>query len=283
MSFRNPFPFAPDQLMGLILERDQRRFLFWLDTRDVAAWKPLDGDSESSLVPDSSQIEVLQEIVNELVRQGVRRAIDLRSHLALRGYRNIGSRQYEFASGRLYQAAVTLEMDCLRAGEDRARLLAAQGGQAPRLNTPEWPEWEETIWRLHGCAQGTRVLGVAALDALANEILYVRFNAEYRKFEGPGKRAGLLKKIQTTLRLAGTESDPDWLDELRAENRTRRLVVHHEPGYRDDFGPIDSLELPTASTPSSVAEFMHIVDRAVAGLFSAFEAPVPTTHLRRQS
>lgn len=281
MDKRNSYPFLPDRLFGVILERDGRRVIWWTWAGIVEPWAPMGNETPE---PDDATRECIGE-VEGFVKLG--RAVgaspaQVVRMLESRGYRDIGTRQYRFRSGILFGRAQQLASTALQANETRNDILARNGGRHPPLESPEWPRWEQVTETAAACATGARVLGLAALESLANEVLKETYPQEYAALEErhPGgccrpAPASFPAKWDRLCELAGLDPKAPWLKELKKSNRLRVGIVHHRPGYEDDFSDPDAIQFSEETDPLAVKTFLDVAREAFGEIFRAHGVAVP--------
>jgi hypothetical protein len=224
--------------------------------------------------------------------QGIRRLVDARSQLALSGtkmsdvadhlqglgYKAAGIRRFNYKSGEHYWDARTLASQATELGRRRHELLQRHGGKHPSFEHQDWTEWEETTMLVAASAKGARLLGVASLEAFVNEVLSQRFPNDYEELE-TGRRASPLRKLRRLCERLDIPRGERWLSCLEANMEPRRQIVHHKPGYVDDYSAPDSVELAKPANPEAVEDFLACLDQAYEELFARFGLSVPPTHL----
>ncbi len=264
------FPFLPYHSWGQLLKRDGQLLLFW--------------DQDGTIEPASSgaatheAVLELTQHVQALIRAGVRHPARIVDALVESGYEWIGSRRYDFRSGMHYNRAQRLAELARRAADERTGIMARHGGGHPPLDHPDWNRWEEIGWTVGATAAGARVLALASVEALINEILALRFPADYQKMTKGRSKKPFEGKLKGLCSLLNIDRTSEWIGALAKEQDSRTGIVHHKPVYVDDMRPASSVELSGSDRPEAAEQLLRYVDGCFAAIFQAFGAPVPPTH-----
>ncbi len=246
---------------------------------NLVVWQG-DGVVEEAEEGSASEEEItrVRELLRPLRAPGIKLS-DVVRFLTANGYRVVGDRRFDFRSGELYQDARTLATECFLAGADAASVSARHSNTNPLPDHPDWPTWEAAVRRRNATAKGARVLGVASVEALVNEIFSQRFPDDYQALEMK-RKASPLTKLRRLMEHQGIPSDIDWMRILEDSLEPRRRIVHHKPGYVDEID-ID----PTSVTPSEITDpaailrFLSGIDAMFESVFESFGFDVPVTHL----
>lgn len=262
-----PLPFVPEHIFGLLVERDGQLLVVW------------QGDGGIEPAHDgSASDELVEEVEGRLRGQVLRKMADVARVLESAGFTILGDRRFNFRSGELYQDARVLAMECSVAGADRAMMLAGHGNRRPRLSDPDWPRWEMAVRRMNAAAKGTRVLGIASLEAFVNEVLLQRYPNDYQELELARRPASPLTKLRRLMERQGLSFDAAWFKCITRNFEPRRNIVHHRPGYIDDVDDPASVAPSEVTDPAAVLAFLACLDEAFEAIFASFAAEVPSTH-----
>lgn len=265
----SPYPFVPLHVSGSVVERDGAHFVVW--------WR----DASVQVVPGQEDVTLpqlrLEAAIVSVLEKGRVRPGGLFRELEQLGYKRVADVRFNFMSGSLYQNAIHLAVQSRRAEETRLELMKRHGGEFPTPESPFWPKWFQTITSRNASAMGARLLAFASLEALANEILFVRFPEVYQKLEGGRRKTFLLAKLKRLCEEAGIRPEPVWISVLADENADRRGIAHHEPGYI--YERAENEDKPSRLLSSeAVDRLIFVVDEVFEDIFRAFGTGVPGTH-----
>lgn len=259
---------VPHHAMGYLYCKGASTVVIWAD------------DKSHEAAPDSEATPKALEEFGSLVAlaRELRLPNMLRLHelLLSAGWNEVGIYRFDFRSGSLYQDALTQARLAASAYAERMVLLDAHGGRHPPLDSPDWETWVDCSGRWTATTNGARMLAIASVEALVNEILLVMHPEQYEQWEG--RRKPTVVKIDLLIELLGTRPAPDWVAEFRVENGKRRALVHHKPGFVVDDRSYDSVETDGGMTPMGIGQTIATVERVIEGLFALYETPVPVTH-----
>src|SRR5205823_3198948 len=181
----------------------------------------------------------LQVLTLSLLSAGVSNPARMAERIHERGYDEVTDIRFNWMSGNLYQDAVRLADLCREAGDERAGILARNGGKHPHENSLDWPRWIDRTLTMNACAVGARMIAAASVEALVNEILTVRFHDSFLTLEGEtstkkGKRpsrAGFPARLKKLAELAGFDHEAEWAQSLARERDTRHGLAHAKASY----------------------------------------------------
>lgn len=269
----HPYPFVPQKTFGAILKKGDAQFVVWMDDGSVDPAKE-GSATEVELTELRGHVKTLNFINKSLgLSLSFGQSIQTLKQL---GYEDLGARRFDFSSGILYGYSRALAIMCREAHDSRELLLKSNDGQHPEMGSDDWPIWTSVTMTMGACATGSRMLGIAAIEALLNEILAVRFPDAYDELEG--KRSGWPAKAKKLYELLG-QTDPPWLHDLLEENILRKSIAHHKPVYVDDFTPGHSVEASPRTSAEGIEAFLQAVETAFEDIFGQFGLDVPVTHL----
>ena len=122
-----------------------------------------------------------------------------------------------------------------------------------------------------------RLLLVASIEALVNEVLWVNFPDESKRLTR--SRVGLAKRLNRLCELLEIATEAQWLRQVEADIQLRNRMVHHRPGYEDEAaGDEASLALGERTNPEAIARSISAVDECLREVFGAAGLPVFQTH-----
>lgn len=259
----------PRHSIGYLYSKGESAVVLWADDKSYEAAP--DGEAEPMAL---EEFGTLLALAYEARLSNMLRVHEL---LLSAGWHDAGVYRFDFRSGNLYQNALTQARLAAEAYAARIALLEANGGRHPPLHTDAWDAWVDCTNRWSATANGARMLAIASVEALVNEILLVMHPEQYEQWE-VSRRMPTVRKIDLLVGHHGIEPPPDWVSDFRTENAIRRELVHHRPGFVLDDKPDDSVEPDTSVTPTGIGQTIAAVERVIEGLFDLYESPVPDTH-----
>lgn len=260
---------VPRHSLGYLYRKGESTVVIWAD------------DKSYEVAPDSEATTTALEEFGTLLALAYQARLPnmLRVHelLLSAGWQDAGTYRFDFRSGNLYQNALTQARLAANAYAERTALLDAHNGRHPPLHTDAWDAWVDCSGRWSATANGARMLAIASVEALVNEILLVMHPDHYDQWEVRGRKP-TVKKIDLLIDLHGIDPPPRWVDDFRSENDLRRELVHHKPGFIVDDKPEDSVEPDVSITPTGIGQTVAAVERVMTGLFDLYGSEVPDTH-----
>ncbi len=216
----------PAHHWGVVLGKEGSRFVLWVADLCVDAASPGSASEQ--------EVETLHVLARSLRDTGAApNAARLLKQLEIIGYREVAERRYDFQSGSLYQHASALANLALQAGARRKQLLDDHQGRHPPLTHPDWAEWEDVATTMNATVMGGWVLGVAAVEALVNEILSQRFPDDYEAMELQ-RRRGFAAKLRRLCERLDLDPGQEWVTRIVEAHSSRSDLVHHKPRYLED-------------------------------------------------
>lgn len=267
------FPHFSDHGYGYVYGRGDADIVIWADDKSI---ETVEGSGATE-----ADIDDFAALLNSLRHspQTFPTWADVHDEILTNGWEDRGVLRYDVQSGILLQDAIVLATMADEFWAERGRLLTESGGRHPREGSEAWARWVHVQHRRNATARGARALALAAVEALVNELLAARYPEKYDRWEIQGRKRSFWKKLRGLLQLKGLEGhEPDWFHELEQHAGLRDAMLHHRPEWIRDVRDDDSVAPDADMTPERLHETLAAVQRAVAGLFTLFGAPVPDTH-----
>lgn len=268
----HPYPFVPQKTFGAILKKGEAQMVLWMD--DGSVEPAFEGSASTEdveqLQEKADTLTFLPEMLGLSITFG--RRVEALGRL---GYEDVGSRRFDFSSGIFYGYSRRLARLCRSAHDERQAILERHAGQHPDIGSEDWEPWTQATMTMGACATGARLLAIASVEALLNEILAEKFPDEYSILEN--KRVGWPGKAERLHDLMN-HPEPNSIEELRKENALRRSIAHHKPVYVDDFSPGHSVEASPRTSCDGMDRLLETVDQVFVDTFGMFDIEVPQTH-----
>lgn len=267
------FPHFPDHGYGYVYGRGDASIVVWADDKSIEAVR-----DSGATDADCDDFAALLDSLRDSPRTFPTWAA-VHDEILTHGWEDRGSLRYDVQSGILIQDALVLASMANEFWAERGRLLAESGGRHPQEGSEAWTLWVRAQHRRNATARGARALALSAVEALVNELLAAQYPDEYHKWEILGRKRSFWKKLRGLLQLKGLEGqEPDWFHELEEHSGLRDAMLHHRPEWMHDVRDADSVEPEVDMTPERLHGTLTAAQRAIAGLFALFGAPVPETH-----
>lgn len=260
-------PFAPRRVQGRIFEDSGgRRLIMWEDHHIEPT-----GDNPAD---DGTLGQFLT-----LLASGRRpmRIVDGVLQSAYEGFRLIGTREWHFRSGELYQQATVLLDAAKKANARRTELVLAYEGKEPD-NKGDLTDFYEATMTVGAACNAVMVIALAGVEVFANEVLSCQYNLSKTKLGKMNLIGGPTGKVDILLDKLGISSDQPWFEIIRnAQRRRSDEIVHFKPSYVDDFD-LKVTPLSPSDLPDDAEALVRAVHQFHTAVFAACGLPVSETH-----
>jgi hypothetical protein len=267
------YPIFPKHGLGFIYGRDESEIVVWAEDKSFEA-PPGKQASEADLADFAGLLDSLRGL-------GLPNWQAVHQEILNRGWEDRGWLRYEIQSGQLFVDALVLAEIADGLWAERTKMFEVEGGTHPEVGSELWPRWVTVTTRRHATARGARVLSLAAVEALVNELLAARFPEQYDEWEIKGTKRSFWKKLRGLLELKDVaDPEPEWFRELAEHGGLRDRTLHHQPRWIRDVRNEDSVDPDHNMTQERLHATLTAVEHAIVGLFGLFDAEVPVTHRR---
>lgn len=271
MPLDDRFPMYPGRVAGILYGRESSSVVLWMDDYSF------DEASGGSATPDDiADFEQLLAAIETNVRP--KNLAEVHDAILAAGWEDQGMLTYQVRSGLLLADAAALAAMSTEFWNTREALLSAAGGRHPEIGSPSWEEWVVTTARRAACVRSARILSLAALEALVNELLAAQHPDQYAEWE-ESRRVGFGPKLKNLLHLHNVQpEDLPWFDELTEHSNLRNTTIHHRPGWTHDERDQHSVAPDADMTQDRLMDTLRVVHDAVDGLFALYGTTTPDTH-----
>ncbi len=271
MPLNGRFPMYPGRAAGFLYGRGSSTLVVWTDDQTV--------EEPPDFSATQDDLDAFVRLLDDIrARIAPRSWADAHDAILEAGWEDRGMLQYDIRSGHLLVDTAALAEMAEKLWDERERILLESGGRQPEMGSPVWSRWVEVTVRRNAAVRGARALGIAAVEALINELLAVQHPGEYADLE-MRRRAGFRSKLAKLLELQDLDlDDVAWFGELEAHADLRNSMIHHRPSWVVDHRDSDSVAPDDDMTQECLMETLEVVHHAVVGLFGLYGTMPPDTH-----